>query len=354
MKNRKCWTTTLCLLTLLGGSGLWAAEPERQTMKEVRAKMKAEGWTEISEGVFERQMGPNKVEHLGYGKEGLLWTLGDLTRRHENLKKEYEKYPSEKLANIIEDLNLKIGKTRRELWNLERDRDRSARQSKELLSLGEAVTGGSCGNICYSATADAYELTATQGVAAVADAKFNSTCGYSGDTYAYAYARATQGTTTTVVSQADPRTGTSVNSHAVASVNGGSVSGTPCYSEASAYAQSSALGIHYSTSDSNNSCPAPACTVTISGTSFEYFTSLGCVSRTWTASASGCTAYSYQWKKNGAVVGTNSSTYTQNVCASGGSFTLDVTVNGGAATDSHYVDVYYEYCECCDPRYICP
>jgi hypothetical protein len=52
------------------------------------------------------------------------------------------------------------------------------------------------------------------------------------------------------------------------------------------------------------------------------------------------------------VVGSGS-TYTQNVCPSTASFTLDVTVNG-TVTDSHYVDVYYEPCECCDPRYICP
>lgn len=152
--------------------------------------------------------------------------------------------------------------------------------------------------------------------------------------------------------QADPRTGTSVNSQAVASVNGGSISGTPCYSEASAYAQSSALGIHYSTSDTNNQCPPVPCTVTISGTSYEYFSSLGCRSRTWTANVSGCAAYSYQWKRDGVVVGSGS-TYTQNVCPATASFTLEVTVNG-VASDTHYVDVYYDYCECCSSQYICP
>jgi len=350
MKNRRCWTAALCLglMTLLGGGQLSAADPERQKVDEVKARMQAEGWKEISPNVFERQLGPTKVEHLGYGREGLSWTIGEMNRTLARLQKEYKSYPSKELANTIADLTIKSAKARRELWNLDQN------PQSGLSSIIGTVTGPSCSNICYSATADAYYLTTVQGVAAVADAKFNSTCGYSGDTYAYAYARATSGSTTTTVTQSDPKTGTNVNSHAVASVNGGSISGIPCYSEASSYAQSSALGISYSTSDTNSSCPAPACSATISGTSYEYFVMPGgggCRSRTWTANISGCPSPTYQWKKNGTVVGTGS-TYTQSICASTASFTLDLTVNGVAAP-SHYVEVFVEYCECCGGT-ICP
>lgn len=348
MQNKKYWTAALCLglMTLMGGHRLWAAGPALQKGDELKAKMKAEGWTQIVDGVFERQLGPNKVEHLGFGREGLAWTVGELTRRLENLQKEQEVYPSEKLAKIIDDLNIKVAKARRELWNMDQG------SSQELSSITAAVAGGSCSNICYSATADAYSLTSSQGVAAVAEAKFNSTCGYSGDTYAYAYARATQNSTTTTVTQSDPKSGTSVTSYAFASANGGSVSGIPCYSEASSYAQSSALGISYSTSDTNNLCPPQACTVTITGTSYEYFSAGGCRSRTWSASVSGCTATSYQWTYNGTAVGTGS-TYTRSVCASSGTFTLGVTVNG-VASDTHSVTAEYEPCECCNTGQICP
>ncbi len=348
MRSRTYWTAALCLASLLAGGRLSAAGSEQQKVEEAKARMQAEGWKEISPNVFERQLGPNKMEHLGYGRDGLSWTVGELNRKIERLQREYKSYPSPELANIIADLTIKSAKARRELWNMDQT------SSKGLATMFEAVTGPSCSNICYSATADAYHLTATQGVAAVADAKFNSTCGYSGDTTAYAYARATSGTTTNTVTQSDPKTGTNVNSHAVASANGGSVSGIPCYSEASASAASTALGISYSTSDTNSSCPGVPCTVTITGTAYEYFIipgGGGCRSRTWTASVSGCTATSYQWTKNGVAAGTGS-TYTQSVCASTADFTLGVTVNG-VASDTHFVDVEVEYCECCNGQ-ICP
>jgi len=334
-------------MTFLGGSQLSAADPEQQKVDEVKVRMQAEGWKEISPSVFERQLGLNKVEHLGYGREGLAWTVGEMNRTLNRLHKEYKSYPSKELANTIADLTIKVAKAKRELWNLDYD------LSQGVSSMTAAVTGPSCSSICYGATADAYNLTATQGVAAVASAKFNSTCGYSGESYAYTYARATSGTTTTTLTQSDPKTGTNVTSNASSSVNGGSVSGIPCYSEASAYAQSTALGISYSTSDTNSSCPLVPCTVTISGTSYEYFFTSGCRTRTWSASpSSGCTVSTYQWKKNGTVVGTGS-TYTQSVCSSTADFTLGLTINGTTSAPALYVDIEYEPCECCNTGQLC-
>lgn len=342
MTKRTCWTVALCLglMILLGGHSLWAADPEvKKQWAEMQKKMVAEGWTQITEGVFERQLGPDKVEHMGFGREGLSWTIGEMTRKLEFLRKEQEIYPSEKLRQIIDDLALRLDSAKSELWKLD------AAPSEDLAKVTANVAGGSCSSICYSATANAYPLTSVQGVGAVAEGKFNSSCGYSGDTYAYAYARATSGTTTTTVTQSDPRSGTNVTSSASASANGGSVSGIPCYSEASSYAQSSALGISYSTSATNSSCPVPPCSVSISGTSYEYFTNYSCRSRTWTANVTGCTPSTYQWKENGIVVGTGS-TYTRNVCGYDSSFTLDLAVNGTAAP-SHGVTVYYEYYDPC-------
>lgn len=337
MFNRKYRTAAICLglMTLLSGDRLWAAGSERKQSAERKARMEAEGWKEISKDVFERQLGPGKVEHLGFGREGLAWNIGEMSRRLENLRQEQETYPSEKLAKSIDQLTLDLEKARRELWNFE------LKQSQGLSSITANVTGGSCSSICHSATADAYPLTSSQGVGAVAEAKFNSTCGYSGDTYAYAYARATQGTTTTTFIQEDPRTGTNVTSSASASRNGS----LDCFSEAFASVSSSALGISYSTGDTNYSCPwVDPCSVTISGTTYEYFTNWTCRSRTWTANVTGCTPTSYQWKYNGTVVGSGS-TYTRSICGYDSSFTLDVTVNG-SATDSHFVSVYTDICEC--------
>ncbi len=350
--NRKHWTAAVCLglTALLGGDRLAAADAD--PMDKLKAKMKKDGWTEVTEGVFERQLGPNKVERIGYGREGLNWNIGELGRKLASFQKEYELYPSKELAKIIDDLNLQIAKSRGALWNLE------VNPEKGLSNAVEAVSGGSCSNICYSATADAYPLTATQGVAAVANASFNSTCGYSGATFAYSYARATLGTTTTTHTQSDPDSGTSITSSASSTVNGKSVTGIPCYSEALASADSTALGISYSTSDTNSSCAAPPCAATISGTTYEVFVTPGgggCRSRTWSVTLSGgCTASSYQWKMNGTVVGSGS-TYTLSVCASHEpGFTLQATVNG-TYTDSHVVTVERQFCECgCGGGQICP
>lgn len=356
MSNKKRWVAVLGLgfLTLAGAHRLSATDTERQQWAEIKSKLKAEGWSQISEGVFERQLGPGKVEHLGYGREGLAWTLGDLRRRLESLKETYQRYPSEELADLIDNLSLRITLTETELRNM----------PKGISSMTAALAGASCSNICYSATADAYPQTSVQGVGAVADAKFNSTCGYSGNTYAYAYAIATLNGTTTTVTQEDPDAGTNITSHAAAVVNGGSVAGTPCSSNAYASAVSSALGISYSTSDTNSSCPVPPNppTVVITGPTNVSFTTATCATKTWSSTLSNCTTpVTYQWKYNGTNVGTNSSSYSRSVCYNHASFTLSLTAtcSNGSASDTHSVTVTfddYDPCGagCCGPGQICP
>jgi hypothetical protein len=245
MKKRTHWTAALCLglMTMAGGHSLGAAERERQREGSHEAKMRAEGWKKIAEGVFERRRGATKVEHLSYGREGLAWTIGSLVRRRDALQREHGNYPSEDLANVIDNLEMTIAKSRRELRNL------PVSSSDSLSSMSAAVEGGNC-DIFYSATGDAYGLTTSQGVGAIADAKFNDNCGKVGDTYAYAYARATRNGTTTAVIQEDPHSGTAVTSHAAASVAGS----LDCFSETYASVQSTDLQISYSTSDTNYSC----------------------------------------------------------------------------------------------------
>ena len=356
MIRRKSWTAAICLgvTILLGSYGLSAADPVKKQSDDARAKRETEGWKQVTEEVFERRLGPNKVEHLGFGREGLSWAIGDMNRRLEHLREEQERYPSEELSQVIDGLTARIAEATSELGKLDE------KQVEGMSSMTEAVTGPSCSSICYSATADAYPLTSSQGTGAVAEAKFNSTCGYSGDTYAYAYARATEGTVTTTKIQEDPRTGTNVTSSASASANGG----LDCFSEAYSSVSSSALGFSYSTGDTNYSCPfTNPPSVTINGSSYEYFSTFGCRTVTWTPTVSGLTApLSYQWKDNGTVVGSGSS-YSRSVCPSHSSFTLNLAVTGsnGSASDSHYVEVYYDDggcqfdCNCGGPgQPICP
>ncbi len=342
--NRKQWTVAVCvgLVTLLSGARLWAADADQ--MDQLKAKMKKDGWNEVAEGVFERQLGPNKVERIGHGRAGFAWNVGELNRKLERLQKEHELYPSQELARIIDDLSLQIAKSKAALWNL------NVVAEKGLSNAVEAVSGGSCSSICHSATADAYPLTSTQGVAATASASFNSSCGYSGTTFAYSYARATLGTTTTIHTQSDPDSGTSITSQATSTVNGGSVTGIPCYSEASASAESTALGISYSTSDVNNGdCPAQLMSAAIYGQSYLYFNNFNCSNYTWGVSiANGVAPYSYAWYVDSSYVGSGS-TYTRTVCGYDSSFGLSVTVTGSnsqsATAPTFPVTVQYEpYC----------
>jgi hypothetical protein len=324
MLNKKfCFALLIGLLSFAGGQRLGATGVERQPLDEIRAKMATEGWKEIGEGVFERQLGGAKAEHLGYGREGLVWTIGELNRQLDELAREYRKYPSDDLAKVIDHLSARVADAQRELRNM-----------KSFSSLSDALVGPSC-SICYSATADAFSLTPSQGVGAVAEAKFNNDCGNSGDTYAFAYARGTLNGTTTTLTQEDLHSGTSVTSHAAATVNGAS----DCLSAARSYVQSTALAIIYTTSTNNSSCPAPppppSPTVAITGPS-NVVTGYSCVSATWTATISNLPApYTYKWFENGVLKSTNSS-YTKLVCYGVDNFRLDLTVtgsNGVSASD---------------------
>jgi hypothetical protein len=328
MKMKRMLIAALCFgaLTLAGGGRLAAADKAQATAdQELRAKMAAQGWKEITLGVFERQLGPNKAEHLGYGREGLVWTIEELNRQHDALQKEYQRYPSEELHKVLDELGVKIAAARRELRNTK--------------SLGSKLDAYSTGcSICYGATADAYPLTgaSNQGVGAVADANFSSTCGSSGDTYAYAYARATLNGTTTTHTVSDPHTGTSVTSHAAASVNGAS----NCSSSANSYAQSTALGISYTTSTSNSSCPIP---VAVSGPSTASIGGTSCQTLTWTTTVTGgVPPLTYAWTVDGVASGTSSSV-SKTYCGNGTNHTqtvnfavtvTDSTGNTGSASAS--------------------
>jgi hypothetical protein len=347
-RERNGWISGL-LVVALATTPIAAGEGTLEK-SAVELQMESQGWNQVTSNVFERKLGAGKVEHLGYGREGLAWTIGEMHRQLDRLLAEFELFPTIELAETLEGLAAAISKARGELGG-------QSREDGGLTAAPLALDGPSCDGVCYSATADAYHQTSQQGVGATAMAKFNNPCGYTGETYAYAYARATAGTTTTQVTQEDPKTGTSITSSVVASVAGGSGS-LPCFSTAASFVQSSLLGFSYSTSDTNDGyCPVPVGppSCSISGTNYEYFAVANCRSRTWSAVASGGAApYSYQWKLNGTVVGTGAS-YTRSVCATGGDFTVALTVtgaNGQSCTSSVYVVVDY-YPEPTCGQYLC-
>lgn len=335
---KKIWISALCLIGILG-LHVSAAGAEEETWKQTKARLKAEGWKQVSDGMFERRRTETQVERLAYGREGLVWRIGELKGRLKALQEEYQRHPSEDLAKVIANLTTRIAAAREEL-----------RGTADGVSSVSAASTTGCSR-CYSATTNAYPLTSSQGVGAVADARFSSDCGNTGDTYAYAYARANLNGTTTTVTQEDPRSGSNATSHAAATVNGS----LDCYSEAYAATQSNALSIFYSTTDTNYSCPASTTplSVTISGSTYEYFAGTSCRSVSWTAAGSGGSSpYTYYWYYNGSPM-IGGSTYTRSVCSYDSSFQLRVVVTdstGATAEDYHDVTVYTE--QMCG-EYIC-
>jgi hypothetical protein len=313
-----------CLLGLsLFAAGTASAGPALH--KDPVAKLKREGWRPVAEGVLQRDRGASKVETLALGAAGFRWMLQDLEQQLVTLSEKYSVAPSDELLTVIEKHEAQIGQMQNALSEVE-----SAVPGEEMDSTGCEVN--------YGAFADAFYLTASQGTSATASAYFNSTCGHSGDAYAYSYADATLNGTFTTHSVTDPKSGTNVSAAASSTVAGG----PSCSSYAYASASSSTLGIAYSISDSNSECPVPAISVTIMGPVATFLVGYNCKTLTYTASVTGGVApITYQW--SGAVSGTGS-TASILVCGNNTSSTttlnLAVTVTGGAsASDTHSTTV---------------
>lgn len=332
----------LCLMALGSTSLAFAAQADRETpTTDLIEKLTREGWRPVAEGVLQRTRGGDSpVESFAYGMAGFQWLEQELLRQLQIMEKEQQAHPSKKLSRVIERQKREIVKIQRALLN------------NEIGALQEKVMINGC-DISYGAHADAYSQTAYQGVGAIADAYFYNNCGYFGHTEAYVYVRATLNGVTTTHSVFDPKDGQNIRSDAGASLQGDS----NCYSYASGYVNSSALGISYSTWDENYSCPPPPLDVVISGPTSTSILGYNCRTLTWNASASGgVPGYSYSWYRDGYHVASGPS-YSETFCGGNYSWTeyvnLSVTATdsvGSQDTASHTTTVYYyRSTTTCDP-----
>ncbi|HYG61461.1 MAG TPA: PKD domain-containing protein [Thermoanaerobaculia bacterium] len=326
MTKKLGWISLMAFLALLiPGTVLMAQEgqPERDPL----LKMMEEGWKPVAPGVLQRSFEDNKVETFAVGPEGIKWTIKQLRARMAFLQKENQAYPSAETRQAIASYRKQIAKFQKEL--------RSAKSE----SLESAIEKTGC-SVSYSSYANAAPLTSTAGVTSNSSANFTNTCGYSATVYAEAYARATKNGVTDTFTQTDgPRSGANVSASATATIQGDS----NCLSTSTSYATYSSITLSFSAS--NSVCPVENPAVTISGTTWESFSSYGCRSKTWTTAVSGGTApYTYQWYLDGTPVGTGSS-YSRSVCSyDDPGYTLSVTVtDSGSRTgsDTHSVSVSY-------------
>ncbi|HEX6903737.1 MAG TPA: hypothetical protein VF789_28765 [Thermoanaerobaculia bacterium] len=194
--------------------------------------------------MLQRNEGGHKVETLAFGLEGFVWMEEQLQAQLDFLLEELRVRPTPDLAETIKNHRQQISKIQKHIQTL----NKSGLATK-------TVTG--C-NETYAAHANAHSSVSTPGVRADADASFTNTCGFPGDTYAYAFAKANLNGTTSLT-QTDLDTGATVSSFATASAAGT----TECNSYAFASVTSVDLGINYSVSDESFDCQ----TQTGSGTS---------------------------------------------------------------------------------------
>ena len=317
-----------CLAALLTAGASLAAPPQPYAGQDALDRMLADGWRPIAPGVLERSKGGHKVETFAMGAEGFAWVVQQTQGQLGMLLDQYRVHPTPRLRKAIRSLETEIAKLQSYSSSLKGDYSSRSPEGCDF---------------SYGAHADAYPTRPTQGVRADADAYFNNNCGFIGDTYAYAYARATLNGVETTVTQTHPNSGTNVSSAATASVAGN----TNCYSYSTGRVTSFDLGISYQTADENFVCPANL-TVTINGPTTVYIYDYACKTVTWTSTVGGGSpGYTYAWYIDGYFAGSGSS-LSRTYCGNGTVYTntenLSLTVTdtaGWTASDTHTTYIYF-------------
>lgn len=226
----------LCVANLITGSHVSWAQQVQPPDPDWLQKMYAEGWRKVQEGVLQRNVGKGQVETFGYGAEGLQWVADGYKKQVLHLEEKLEQSPNASLALTLARLTKEIGRL-----------SESSPAAPSTRSF-DNQTLESC-TPSFGGTAWAGPQQDAPGVSAHSSAYFYDDCAHLGDTFATAYAHAIQGTVETTTTQSDPKNGgSSLDSQAVASVNGT----TDCESWAQATVTSSELSIYYQTPQAQN------------------------------------------------------------------------------------------------------
>ncbi|HKV11668.1 MAG TPA: carbohydrate-binding protein [Thermoanaerobaculia bacterium] len=204
------------------------------------------GWTEARPGVMQRILDNGTVETLGYGEDGLRFRLTEMKEHLAFLKKELARQPSTELRKAIRSYQAEIRRVQKSL---------QTGGSGSLASSAEGLVAGTGCTANYDGIASVLPLT--KGASAEADAYFENGCGYTGEVYAHAYAKATSVANEVVtMTLSDPgpnltRVGANVAASATVTVNGVK----DCYAYSYASVTSYDLALTYSVSATNSTCP---------------------------------------------------------------------------------------------------
>jgi hypothetical protein len=245
MKKKKFFFVPLALcLAILCNSRPGFANSLNPIPTDLLIRLEKEGWKTAAPGVMQHTVG-STVETLGFGDDGLRFKIKELKAHLAFLRKEFARHPSPELRQAIRAHRAELLRAQAAL------REAGALES----SYESLVAAGANCSANYDATGRTFPLT-TQGAGAQADAYFDNPCGYTGEVYAHAYARASSAANVVNIStQSDPapdtpRIGTNVSAAASVSVNGVK----DCYSYSYSSVTSYDLEVTYSRSATNNVC----------------------------------------------------------------------------------------------------
>lgn len=308
MTKRSPLAGLLLCLSLLSFAVPGLAQAERE---DPLARMEREGWTAVQKGVLQRQPEPGEVESYVFGSAGFTWKLQDLQSQLQVLRREHAANPTSELRRAMASHRQMIASTRR---MIERARAAEAAGKSSYELPYDCVFG-------FGFDAEAGPKVNVRGTWAAASADhFDGGwgCGYQGEVYAYAFAKATvNGAPTTMTVTDGPRTGVSVNASAEAHRSGGPDCESYAYSSVTTNAISPTS---YSRSKSNLSCPAASAPaplqVSVSGWSpdGDLIREGQCVTVHWTANVSGGTPfYTPGFYRDGVLLRTGTS-YTEPFC----------------------------------------
>jgi hypothetical protein len=316
------------------------------------AKLQRAGWKIVQDGVLQRQARPQEIETFVFGAEGFTRKLRDLRSQLQFLRKEFEAKPTPELRRAIASHRKAIASTLEMI-----EKARAAEAS------GEPILPKTDCTVSFPYDAVATYKTDRQGTRAEASATFSSTpgCNFTGEVYAYAFAKATVGGAPTTATVTDgPRSGANVTAGADANRNGGS------HCESYAYASVTSNNLNpssYSKSQSNSICPSPApLQAAVSSDRGDQVDVAGdlCLTITWTVNISGGTpGYSSSIYRDGVFVASGTTYESESFCGSDGgpaSITIDAYVtdsSGHTASASHTTELFYGTNQCRGGRPYC-
>jgi hypothetical protein len=277
--TKKLFISLALCLSLLGAASTTLAQTDQKSGEDTLAQLQREGWKIVRDGVLQRELVPGQVESFVFGVPGFLWKIQDLQRQLRKLQAELKANPTPELRKAVANHRKAIANSQRALTLA-----RAAEASGEEIDLSKV----SC-TINFSYDASAAAKTDVQGVTASASASFGANCGgFSGQAYAYAFAKAyVNGAETTETVTDGPRSGANVSATATASRNGGGACESRSFGEMVSYSLSPSS---YSKEVTNYSCSpvlsGPTVTVTSDNASTINLYGEDCVYITWTTNIS--------------------------------------------------------------------